>query len=409
MKVYDVIIIGAGISGLAAAKKLASSKSVLVLEAKDRIGGRIWTDTDTNGILFERGAELIHGKNNAIYQLVNNLKLKIKHVKGVKETSSIFSNILFAAVIFLIKLGLFPKPKIYENIKQYLARLWFLPNSIKKYIEKYSLDEENLENVSALHFFSRLQNEIKKGELYGDNDFLLVNGYKQIIDFLEKDIKIELNEKVSQINWEGEIVEIFTKDKIYRAEKVIVTTPLNSLKKIEFIPDLPRQKLSALSFFETNVIIKLIVRVPKEDILTNSEIGFIEKPQIIPIWWRRKLDHHVDQEVVVGWITGDFARKFRSIPKDEAIRDSLLDLSSIIKTDNLDTNKILIQDWQEDEDINGTYYHVKPGASLEIFDQLNKPENNKLYFAGEALSKYHGTVHGAYQSGESCAEEILGS
>lgn len=142
-----------------------------------------------------------------------------KIIKAEEEKTSLFSNIAFAIVLLQIKLGIFPQPRKEESLKQFIDRLWLLPTSIKKYIEKYSLDEENTNRISALHFFNRLKNEVKKGELYGDSDLLLVNGYKQIIEHLAQHIKIELNSKVLKIDWRSDIIEIFSENKSYKNKK----------------------------------------------------------------------------------------------------------------------------------------------------------------------------------------------
>lgn len=405
----DVIVIGAGMAGLAAAHELQKhGKRVLVLEARERIGGRLSTERFADGLLYERGGELIHGTTNALYRLVGELGIEIREQQHDAGGFSIGAGISLAFAGGLLRLGLHPEPGVDESMRDYINRLKLLPGSVRELLEEQSKDYESTDRVSALHMISRTRRQMLEGEVYGEHDFLIPGGYVQILDHLSRNLRLELGRIVEGITWDGDGVVVRTSDRSYSAARTVITLPVNVLKEMPFEPALPEIKMSALSAFTALDIVKLLVPVPLSSIRTDLDQGTIPTANIVPIWWRRNLPPVGPQQrqLFVGWITGPHARRFLALPPDEAIERALQELAPVFSADAINREEIIAQNWSEDEFARGPYHYVPPGFGLNVTDDLAAPLGGRLFFAGEATSQESASAHGAYESGLRVAEEI---
>jgi len=412
MKKYDIIVIGAGMSGLAAASEIyKSNQNIMVLEGRDRIGGRLSSERLDDGLLFERGGELIHGTKNPMYDLVNELGIKIREMKKEPMNISTMDGIQLFVVMMFLRLGLYPKPTVNESVSEYLDRLQFLPQALRDVADKSSKDFETLDRISAMSIINRLREEMMIGESYGEHDFVIEDGYITILSHLAKELPIAFNHKVDKINWNDEHVVIETNHGTFQAKQVILTLPIPILKKMNFEPALPNQKQDALSAHVSGDIIKLIIPVHKKAFKTEHEEGGIEGATQVPMWWRRNLpqDQPDDRQILVGWITGPYARRFLSQSTEDAIDLALSELSAIVDIEQINRDDIIAQNWMDDEFSTGTYCYIKPGYGLNVVNDLSQSLSNKLYFAGTATARAaaNGTAHGAYESGLRVAKEVL--
>jgi|GEM_PF-2989137 len=412
MKAYDIIVIGAGMSGLAAASQIyKSNPNMIILEARDRIGGRLSSERLPDGLLFELGGELIHGTKNPMYELVNELGIEIREMKKVPSELSAIETFQMLIVAMLLRFGLHPKPRIDESVTDYLNRLRFLPDPLKEISDNASKDFEQLDKVSAQFIVDRLRQQILTGEMYGDRDFVLKDGYITLLNHLAKDLPIALDHKVNKILWHDDQVVIETNQGSFTAPQVVITLPIPILKKMNFEPVLPESKQVALSAHVSGDIIKLIIPVKKKAFKTESEEGRIADATLVPMWWRRKTpdDQPDDRQILVGWITGPYARRYLSLPAEKALSTVLAELSGVVDIDLIDRDDIIVQNWMQDEFSLGTYCYIKPGFGLHIIDDLVESLDKKLYFAGTATSPSTstGTAHGAYESGLRVAKEVL--
>ena len=257
-RIYDVIIIGAGISGLAAADYLIDQgKDVLVLEARDRIGGRIWSYL-WNGVTIEEGANWIHTSvGNPLTEFAEQhgfttyetpLNSMVAYVKGKKIANDVYDNLVKEFWSYITN-------KKFNGKDESLARI--VNNFMNT--RSFTLDEKNILNFLAN---SEISNEYGTdldnlsrdyfdiGEGYGDGELVLPNGLQQITDVLKKDVEIRLNHIVTKIEYhEDEKVIIYTKNKKFYSKKALVTVPLGVLKSgdIKFSPRLPERKQNAIS------------------------------------------------------------------------------------------------------------------------------------------------------------------
>ena len=260
---FDVIVVGAGIAGLAAARRLKShGASVLILEARNRIGGRVWTDQSIAGVPLDLGASWIQGVNgNPIAALARNLNLR--------TLPTDFDNI----ALYDSSGRRFSNPDVerietnYQNLLQSLDRLReamqkqgqddiSLQAGIDRVLVKrvindkertelnYAvhavIEEEYATNVSDLSLFNWDQDR----EFGGQRALIFPRGYGQIAEALARGMDIRLNQRVNRIEYSKQGVRIETDQNTLAAERVIVTLPLGVLKRgaITFSPALPDAK-----------------------------------------------------------------------------------------------------------------------------------------------------------------------
>ncbi len=409
MKQAEVIVIGAGMSGLSAASALhAHGREVVILEARDRIGGLLSSERLEDGLLFERGGELIHGKSNLLYPLAKELGIEIQEMRPEPQKLGLATSIAMAVVGLFVRAGRYPEPRVDESLRHYLGRLKRLPAAVTRYVEEWSKDYESLDRVSALHLVNHLRHQIAGGEVYGEHDFLIRDGYVQILDHLARGLAIEFETVVRRVDWSGEEVVIHTNRGRFCAQQVVTALPINILKELEFEPSLPEAKRMAMEAHQALDIIKLLIPAPKTAIRTNYDSGKIPHAELVPLWWRRNLegDSGTTRQMVVGWITGPYARRFRNLAHDEAVKQSLAELAPVVDGSKVRASDVIAQDWAEDEFARGPYYYVKPGAPLHVVDDLAASLDQKLYFAGASLAADAGGAHGAYESGQRAAREV---
>ncbi len=412
MNVYDTIIVGAGMAGLAAASEIyKSNKNIMVLEARDRIGGRLSSERLPDGVLYERGGELIHGTKNQMYVLVRELGIEIRELKKAKTDIGAVETLQLFFVMLLLRLGWYPQPDVDESVTEYVNRLRFFPNSLKEFLDYAAKDFENMDRISALLMVERMRQQILDGEMYGEHDFMIEEGYITLLSHLAKDLPIAFNHVVTKINWQDEQVVIETTQGSFRSQQVVLTLPVPILKQMLFEPALPEEKQVALTAHVPGDIIKILIPVQKKAFKTEQEEGAIADATLALMWWRRNSpgDKPHDRQILVGWITGPRARDYVSQAPDDALDTVLNDLSAVVDLNMVNRDDIIVQNWMEDEFSAGTYCYIKPGYGLHIPDDLAKSLGNKLYFAGTATADpaSTGSAHGAYESGLRVAQEVL--
>jgi len=251
MNNYDVIIIGAGAAGLMAAKILSENNmNVCVLEARNRIGGRVHTIDDAGfSKPIEAGAEFIHGNLPLTVSLLKEAGIEYYKVDGewwqIKNGKLQERDDFIEHADLLIK-----KLKKLENdisIAEFLKenfpgeKYHGMQKNLQQYIEGY--DAGDIQNTSALAFKEDWENE-------EDAQYRIKGGYGALLDniknsCLQKACNIYLSHIVKQIRWSQQLIEIITNEnKFFTSNKVIITVPVSllahtSFASISFNPALP--------------------------------------------------------------------------------------------------------------------------------------------------------------------------
>ena len=420
-KKYEVIIAGAGAAGLMAAKILSEKKiPVCILEARDRIGGRIYTVTEPGfSKHIEAGAEFMHGRLPLTRSLSKKSGAKYYEIKGEMwqkkngqlEKNKEFiehSNLLFKKLNKLtvdVSISDFLEKnfsgKKYEETRQ----------SLQKLIEGY--DAADIKKASALAF----KEEWESGD---DEQYRIENGYGILVDdlknsCLQNDCEFYLSNIVSEIQWTSGQANVITSEKKYfSSKKVIITVPIKLIAEpteasISYKPALP-EIINAAKEIGYGGVIKVVLEFSRAFWETEKvhNLLFVFSSEKIPTWWSQLPDK---TPVLTGWLAGPKANELSNETNETILRHALHSLAAIFATDVEFLERLLkasfVHNWIADPFSKGAYSYksLTTETSQKI---LLKPVSGTLFFAGEALSKEHfGTVEAALHSGKEVAEKIL--
>lgn len=416
----DAIIIGAGAAGLMAARELGKAgKKVLVLEARDRIGGRIFPLNESEfGYPAQGGAEWVHGEAPITRALVKEAGLSIIHEDG--EVWNARNGELAASTDFA---GSHPlmKEKL-DALTEDLPIADFLEqnfggdehanlrNSIIKMAEGYDAADPKLVSTCMI------RDEWLKGSDWSDGR--IKEGYTALLKFLENECKkykvdFVLNSPVKKIELKGDAVFVSTANEEFETAKVIVTVPLPILKEIEFKPSIDSKLQAVLSIGFGNVI-KVLIKFKDrwwerglgKDL---TKMSFLLSNQKFMTWWTQ---YPVITDVLVGWMAGPEAAKYTKTSDTELLDMALDSLTAVFKMskDSLKDQVVLFKvfNWPADPFTKGAYSYTTY-KTKDAYEKAKEPIGNSIFFAGEAMYSGHATatVEGALGSGLETAKEVL--
>lgn len=409
-----VVVVGAGISGLAASKSLQESGfKVIVLESQDRVGGRLRTNRSL-GLAFDEGASWIHGtRKNPITDLAKEAGMttfetvdksrKSYDIGGVLRNSELYQNSedeFYKILKNMMKSG--KANESFETVfnKLYLEksndRLWkFLLSTF------LTFDTGDLDKLSSLLYY--------EGEEYGGVEVIATNGYDNIPNYLAKGLDVRLNQKVSKIDYTSEKVKVQHNNGVLSADFVLVTVPLGVLKAqaIDFEPALPNFKQTAIQKIGMSCVNKFFL---KWETAFWDDVQYITYTPEIP----DKFNYFVNikkfspnYNALMTFAYADYARQTETMSDSQVIAEIMNHLRDIYGKNIPNPTKMLRTKWQSNENAFGAYSYTAVGTEMQHFDDLSAEVNNRLFFAGEHTEKdYFSTAHGAYLSGVREAEKI---
>jgi monoamine oxidase len=418
----DVLVLGAGIAGLAAAHALAEAGlHVIILEARDRIGGRMWTNHSL-GMPLDLGASWIHGvKGNPIAELA--AQWSIKTIPTDYENFSTFdaNGNEFSITEEAEMEELFGS--IYSEVEQMQEDTDSDMSLQEAFDEVISSRDLSAEELRRLNFHIQAETSLEYGadpndlslwnwdqdEELGGDEVVFPGGYNQITDGLAKDLDIRLGVKVEVISYGDDGVDVGTTSGTFSAGKVIVTFPLGVLKQavVKFDPPLPESKQGAIDRLAMGVLNKVYLKFP--EVFWDKEIeGFGYIGETLGEWndWLSFVPY-IDQPILMAFHGGAKGFALEELSDEEIISGAMKTLRVIYGDEIPEPEGYLITRWGKDPLAFGSYSHIPPFASGDDLDALFEPVNDLLYFAGEATHReFPGTVHGAYLSGLAAAQEI---
>jgi monoamine oxidase len=422
---FDVLVIGAGASGLMAAWELIQAgKSVAIIEARNRIGGRIHTLGDSR---FERpvelGAEFVHGKVKITQDLLKKANAHPYRVTGEVWQSQ--KEKLERQEDFIedyTKLS-----KKFDEINQDMSVETFLSDylkgnefdelrkTLKNYVEGYYAAD--IKQASTL----ALKRELTTSD---DEQYRVEEGYAPLITYLANQIKSKggqlfLEQPVDRITWEPNDTNVITQANHYYSKKVLVTVPIGVLQseRIKFSPSVP-EKMEAAKQLGFGPVVKTILQFDsmfwkeKEWVHNDmSKLSFIFSEAIIPTWWTQ---YPKEAAMLVGWSAGRHANAIKNLSNGDILQKALISLSEIFHIDLERLQKELkawhVANWASDSFCCGGYsYEVIRGPEAQKI--LREPVENTLFFAGEGLYEGPeiGTVHAALLVGYQVAHQLIAS
>ncbi|AEW00225.1 hypothetical protein A4D02_28170 [Niastella koreensis] len=410
----SIIIIGAGATGLMAARKLsAAGFAVTVLESNDRIGGRIHT-IQPPGFLkpIEEGAEFMHGKlpltmelleeAGIRYQPVGGHMLRVKNgewstqeefIEGWDELMDRMAN---------LKTDL----TLTDFLQQYFSdeKYALLRQSAQRFAEGFDVAEPS--DVSVFGLRDEWSHE--EGE-----QFRIVGGYSPLMEYLKKasiadGCIVHTSCTVKTIRWQFRRVEVITADgRAFTAQKAIITLPLGVLQAtpahstaISFEPVISAQ-VQALQQIGFGAVVKVIIQFSERFWLKYKEdIGFILSEEAIRTWWTHAPD---TDAILTGWLGGPKSARYTTADDNTVLQDALQSLANIFSMPVNEIQSLVtashIARWQNNPGSLGAYSYNKLFTN-EARALLHKPVQDTLYFAGEGLydGNNGGTVEAALQS-----------
>ena len=410
-----VIVVGAGISGLAAAKKLKENGfNVIVLEAQSKVGGRLKTNRSL-GVAFDEGASWIHGTaGNPITSLAQQAGMNTAFtddesilaydIGGVLHNDSNFSDTedKFYTVLETLKNN-GSSTKSFETVFNELYPTFCNDRLWKFFLSTYlTFDTGDLNMLSSL-----LYNE---GEEFGGEERISVNGYDTIPSYLAIGLNIQLNQKVTKIDYSNTKILVSHNGTVTEADYVLVTVPLGVLKanKIDFVPSLPNTKQNAIQKVGVNCVNKFLLTW--ETAFWDDEQYICYTPDI-----KDKFNYFVNvkkyQPTVNALMTfayADKARQTENMTDQQIIEEIMTHLRDIYGNNIPYPTNIIRTKWQTNEYSYGSYSYTAVGTEMRHFDDLAEEIDDKIFFAGEHTEiDYFSTAHGAYLSGIREADKII--
>lgn len=411
----SVIVVGAGISGLAAAKMLkAKGFQVTVLEAQDRVGGRLRTNRSL-GIAFDEGASWIHGiKGNPVMDLAiesgmttaftDDESMASYDLGGAKRNSGTYAN---AENAFYQMLGSLMKQGnasesfetvFFREYPQYTNdRLW------RFFLSTYlTFDCGDLDKLSSTLY--------DEGKEYGGVEHIATNGYDTIPQYLAKDLNVQLNQRVTQVHYAADKVHVTHNGTMSEADYVIISVPLGVLKKnvIVFSPALPTAKQTAIDKLGFNCVNKFLL---------TWNTAFWDDVQYVSYTpeTKDKFNYFVNVKKVnpaanalMTFAYADYARTTETMTDAQVTDEIMTHLRDMYGSGIPNPTNLLRTKWASNEHAFGAYSFTAVGSEMRHFEDLAAEVNDKLFFAGEHTElDYYSTAHGAYLSGLREAQKIV--
>jgi len=419
-----VLVVGAGMSGLAAAIDLkAAGYRVIILEGRDRIGGRVYTDTSLNGLPLDLGASWIHGiRNNPISELATKYKIKtavsnyeamIRYADNGSPISDsrdarIDSNFdLLAAAIAKAQNEEVKDRSLSSFITSYIAKHSFTPEQLLdlNYSINTEIEHEYASDVNDLSLF-----EFDQDGDFAGSDVVFPGGYSQIVEQLKIGLDIRTSHIVQSVTRSESGVRIATSKGTFDGNFAVITLPLGVLKQgnVVFNPPLPSTKLASISRLKMGVLNKCYLRFPR--VFWDSQpdlLGYVNSARGQWCEWLN-MYHYTNQPVLLGFNAGTYGEQIEAQSDSAIAASAMIVLRKIYGKSIPDPIGVRVTRWKSDVFSRGSYSHIPPNATGSDYDSLATSVGGKLFFAGEATHrKYPSTVHGAWLSGRRAATEIL--
>ncbi|KAM9803028.1 amine oxidase [flavin-containing] [Syngnathus typhle] len=447
---YDVVVIGGGISGLSAAKLLLESGlSPVVLEARDRVGGRTFTARNKETKWVDLGGAYIGPTQNRILRLakqygvktykVNEQEKLAHYVEGKTYTYKGFFPPTWNPLIHLDFNNLF---RTFDAMGKEIPREapWKAPHaeewdhmSMQQLIEKIcwtsatrrfatlfvnvNVTSEPHE-VSALWFLWYIKQAGGTMRIFsttnGGQERKFLGGSGQISECMARELgdRVKLQSPVYRIDQSGDMVLVETTDKqTYMAKYVIVATPPVLNLKMHFNPELPPLRNQLISRVPMGSVIKCMVYYKENFWRKKGFCGsMVIEEEGAPIGLTLD-DTKPDGSVpaIMGFILARKCRRFCGLTKEERFKMICESFSKVLGTEEaLHAIHYEEKNWCEEEYSGGCYTAYFPPGILTQFGRVLREPVGRLYFAGtETATEWSGYMEGAVQAGERAAREIL--
>lgn len=420
-----IVVIGAGLAGLAAARECQRhGHQVTVLEARDRIGGRIYTSRAWPDLPLDLGASWIHGvEGNPLSTLADEIKAK-RWLTSYQRTATYHSkgHLLSAAQEtaldsmqqqLLNTLAQAQQAEQDLSLHQAVATLRLQlkddPEALALLNFCLSSDFEQEYAGSARQLSAHWFDHAKS---FAGDDALFAAGFTVLTDYLALGLTIKQAQQVTAIHCTATGVQVQTTTAAFTADQVIVTLPLGVLQHnaVQFVPPLPSEKRYAIKALGMGVLNKCYLRFAEA--FWPKDIDWLEYLSPKHGEWTEwlSLQRTAQVPVLLGFNAAEHGRAIEHWPDAAIVASAMATLQTIFGTSIPQPEAYQITRWASDPFARGSYSYQAVGSTPQMRSTLAAPLYNQLFFAGEATEPdYFGTAHGAYLSGLRAAAELLAS
>jgi monoamine oxidase len=415
----ETLIIGAGAAGLAAARAMHDAgHGVVVMEARDRVGGRAWTSYDLAPHPVELGAEFMHGENIVTWQYLEryglhaNDQLTVINVRGWSNGRLAENNDFLSSTAMRIALNTHAAAHDAPAGSTLLdaARAWAAANELSA-----SEDDWRVWTSYARQYYAADPDEIGAPEFVeptfpGDGQRLMyrvVEGYSTLMEHLAEGLDVRLSTPVRRLEWSRDGVRAICDGGSCEAARAIVTLPLAVLQQgdVVFDPPLPEEKRRAIDGLGAGANGKVILRFDER--VWPDDLTFLLSGDDTQLWWRPGRCREDEAPIITAFFGGSSVARFRALG-DDAPLAALRSLEQIFGEkleSHLQATRFV--DWPADPYAKMSYSYIPPGGS-GLRAKLGESIDGVLFFAGEAANPVRpACVHGAIESGVAAARAIL--
>ncbi|RXH58834.1 flavin monoamine oxidase family protein [Granulicella sibirica] len=424
MDVFDVVVVGAGMAGLTAARALLErGLTVCVVEAQDRVGGRVLTRR-LGDTVVELGAEFVHGRPTELWALIQEAGVTAVERDGAMMESEgdgvLSESDEEGGFSILDELEDYKGPDC--GFLEYIERMDVDEEDqlmLIRYVEGFNAADARDASVIALGLQQKAEDAIS-----GDRMWHVREGYARLPEYLAERAAalggaVRLGMPVEEIRWErGAVAVQCASAETIKGKRVVVTLPLGVLQAgvVRFIPE-PEDRLEIATRMRMGQVVRftLVFRgafwhglKPQPQMQTMSFLFSLD--EVPGVWWT---PHPEGEATLTGWVGGPRSDALAALTAEEIGEQACETLARIfgLQADDVLAGLVACEphDWRSDPWTLGAYSYI-PAGEIDSPRALGVPVEETLYFAGEHtdVTGHWGTVHAAMRSGLRAAEQILG-
>ena len=437
---HDVVVIGAGMAGLACAQRLQEARvDFVVLEAADRVGGRVQTDyAIAGGRPFESGALTVHRRHVVTHEWLREFGRRARSLPTTRrarflrdgriERLPLGGNLLHrtiglrafyqGAVALPRRLLAYDGPDL--SLAAWLDRQGALPGA--RMLVELLYAHASAADADALGVLGPAEESSLAAEEFGYRNFQVVEGYEALLTRRAAPLRdrIRLGARVTAVRrWSQgvavETVDPYGREDTVRAMRAVVTLPLGVLKAdaVTFDPPLPEAKRAAIrsiAFGDAMVVLlrlrdsELPRRLGDFGLLWGGGAASFHRPYVAT---------RDPPDILDAFVVGREARRRAALPAEDIREQTLQELRDLVpsRTRVGRVDGFACSRWPVHPFVRGGYSFLPPGGRLHHRQDLAAPVDGVLFFAGEATHAggESATVHGAIETGYRAAAEVIGS
>lgn len=413
----SVIVVGAGVGGLAAAKRLQDAgHSAVVLEVRDRIGGRVFTDDG-----LDVGAQWIHGNHPEFEAYVASIGVPTVNTDFTKmrfdgaDVSQADYDDIISKMILALAWDAYWRPNVsmFQTVSEAYAQGHFAPHSydvvdlfaIAGIDVEWASDAVNVPAIAARDSAPWFWDADAWASSAADNT-AFPGGFSQVVDALSLGLDIHLNTQVTSIGRSNTGVVVTTPTQIYSADYCICTLPLGVLKAgvVSFAPELPWSKRGAIQRMGVGLLNKVILQFPEgtqlpaADVLGSHAGG--GGRGACSIWVN--ISNVTGKPTLVGWLTGTYASVRETWPDADIVTEALQRFPELPQPVRSSVTR-----WGQDPYARGSYSSFDMHSWLGDRAKLREPTGRLLWAGEHTMDTGFASVPGAWESGRREADRII--